>query len=190
MAAKVKLENILFENLPQIIGYIKSLGKDCSGAIERSKLYIAGYKRNLQTASTEKTVNKYTGEVESSDADDYRFYISQEESKISRLQSGLKYFYVLQGLLNDILNVQLKLHEVQEVVAWQSSAAYAAITRYDRDEAPEINYDDKIKEYETELQALSEKCLQCPEIVTCINFIIAEKQKKKTVATQTRVHRR
>lgn len=190
MAIAGNCQNVLLQNIPLIIGYVKSQVKDNAQKIAISEQYISRYKKQLQTASTEKSINRYTGETESSDADDYKFYIAQEEQHLSKLQSQSRYFGALQNVLNDILDVQLRMNEIQEVLNWQSSAAYAAITRYDPDEAPEVNYEEQIQQYENKLDVLCEKCLKYPEIQAYITMIISSKKKQKITNSRVTVRRR
>lgn len=172
---------ILLENIAQIIAYFKSVFKDNPEKIATSKRYIEQFSAKLKSASTERSVNRYTGEVETSDADDYAFYIAQEEQNISKLQSQLD----LLVLLNNAFDKQLKINEVKETVAWQHSAAYAAISRYDPDDdddSAEPDYDKMLSEYETELNKLCEKCLAYKQVRAVINFIIAENKRKQAIA--------
>ena len=96
---------ILLENIAQIIAHFKSVFKDNPEKIATSKRYIEQFSAKLKSASTERSVNRYTGEVETSDADDYAFYIAQEEQNISKLQSQLD----LLVLLNNAFDKQLKI---------------------------------------------------------------------------------
>ena len=78
------------QNLPKIIGYFKAAFKDVPQQIQQQKHYKELYESHLAFASKTKTVNRYTGEIESSEYDDYLYYIADVNKKIESLQSRLR----------------------------------------------------------------------------------------------------
>jgi hypothetical protein len=178
--------NMLCQNLPGIIRYFKNFSNDISKQIAEKQQYKARLVANLSTANTNKTVNKYTGEVEASDYDDYMFYISSVENAIQDLQSKLN----LPNLLNELLQTQIKKQEVQECINWQESAEYASINRYEKDdEEPATNYNSLLQKYIDKEKVILEKCLQNKDLRNYLDMMVAEKSKRNIYSNIRTYHR-
>lgn len=174
----------LMQNLPKIIGYFKAAFKDVPQQIQQQKHYKELYESHLAFASKTKTVNRYTGEIESSEYDDYLYYIADVNTTIERLQSCLR----LLNLLNEVVQTQIKTEEVQEAISWQESDAYKSLNGYcadnDDDEEDATSNYKLLQQYKEKLKSVTTKCLESRDLQQYLDFIVAEKLKQQIAEKQ------
>ena len=177
---------VLMQNLSKIILYFKASSNDIPQQIQKLQHYKKLYESSLSSASKIKPVDEYTGETETSDYDDYLYYISKVDTQIRMLQSRLD----LLGLLNYVFQIQIQKEEVQEAISWQNSEIYAALNRYDKEDEDDTTGNSKLLQYyEEQLQTAIKKCLSSPYLQKYLDFIIA-KTRKQTIINQQKQHYR
>ena len=190
---------ILLQNSPKIIGYFKSLGTYDSKKLTEINNQVAEKQQrqsNLKQKMTD-TEQKYRGFVFDSENSDinplrgdnglvtyytevYNNILTEERQLTQQLQEiyndPLWKNSQIVLLLTQLFQKKLKVDEIKEAIAWQSSEAYKSITRYEKDSDDDSggSYDSLLRQYKEDLDSVCKKCLSRPEIVAYVNMVIAD----------------
>ena len=193
--------NILLNNLPQIIKYFKSLGTHNPEKLQKINNKIAQIKQqqcNLKQKMADITqmYRQFVFEGENSDinplrgdnglvgyyTETYNAMLTQERQLGQQLQEiysdPLWKNQQIVALLMQLFQKQAKVKEVQESINWRSSQEYQSISRYERDNELEEDYDDLLCRCRKDLEQTCKICLNYPEIIVYINAIIADNNRK------------
>ena len=201
---------ILLHNLPEITKYFKSLGtydpeklKEINNKITEIKKQQGDLKQKMVNITQRYSQFVFGGE--NSDINPLRgdnglvdYYTETYNNTLTQerqLGQQLREIYSdplwknsqIIDLLSQLFQKQLKINEVQESIAWQSSEAYKSISRYERDddedESEEI-YNSLLHQYKKDLDNMCRKCMEYPEIVAYINMIIVNNNKQRIQNTK------
>lgn len=207
-------QRILLHNLPEIIKYFNSLGTHDPEKLEEIRNRITMIKKQQGDLKQEKAniTQMYRQCVfgdENSDisplrddnglVDDYTETYNNALTQERQLGQQLQEIYndplwrnsQIKALLAQLFQKQLRINEIQESIAWQSSEAYKSISRYERNddenETEEV-YDKLLRQCKKDLDDMCKECLGYPEIVGYINIIIVNNSKQRI--QNTKVSRR
>lgn len=193
------LQNAIVGNVQNLIKYfekrvspnIQDINKKIT-ALKNKKEFLSGKMMQI-THEYDKFVFNGDGELNTVRGDNklVGFYKDQYDNFSKQhqdIQKQLEILYNIQqqsvilGLLKEVFQLLLKIHEVNEAINWQTSAAYQSMSRYEKDYEKDEEIDDynrTLEMYNSRLNNCCEQLLVFVDFKNYLSVLSAENNKNK-----------
>lgn len=192
---KALSQNVIVDNVQNLIKYfekrvspnIQDINKKIT-ALKNKKEFLSGkmmqimheYDRFVFNGDGELNTVRGDNKLVGFYTDQYDNFSKQHQDIQNQLENlyNIQQQSVILGLLKEVFQLLLKIHEVNEAISWQTSAAYQSMSRYEKDEEVD-DYNRILEMYNSRLNNCCEQLLGFVDFKNYLSVLIAENNKNK-----------